>query len=748
MSFFISVIRQFVKTRFSGLPVLAWAIILALAGPVSSAAAETLSGRVLDSETNRPVRDVTVRLIGADRAVATDRHGAFDFRGLEPGTYRVIFSHIAYDRSDTLNVSVPFTGLVEIALQPAPWVLNDIVTTGTRSPHLLKNVPVQTEVVGRRDFQRTGAKTVDEALMSAIGIKIDEGGLAGASAQVRGFEGDRVLVLVDGERAVGRVRGAIDLGQYSLANVEKIEIVKGTGSTLYGSDAIGGVINIITRKPTASRLQGDFYFDYGSHTSYNPSAEMEFGAGGWAFTLGGRYFATDGFDLNASTPHTDGQDQVRRWNFHGKGRRKLSDRWSLTGAARYMHENRDWIESEVVAVSAIKDTTYIYDDEEINSRYEGSVRLEYLSGDEYSMKLRLYGTYYDHDFNKFGDGNWIDTSQTEDVFYEAAYSSNYVIGDAHVATYGFDYNYQDLNSEEIIEEKKADRSGAAYLQYEYAPVADVTVLPGVRYEHHSAFGGYVNPSFNLMYAPGEHVKLRGFVGRGFRAPSIKEQYFVFDHSAAGYIVYGGRVLGNDIEAETSINSSVSAEFSYGTIGLHRVTYFYNDLDNMIEFSLLDFGDEQDQYPRGRYVYGNVERAITQGVEWESRVRLSPAVDFSFSYNYLYSRNLNTGNKLVNRPDHTVKFFLTGFYDRYGVGASFWGNYESNKLWRARTNTGGNENADGEYAPHHTVLNLNLFKKFGGGFETFLRLENLLDQTNYRYGYWPGFQVFAGMKYEL
>ncbi len=719
-------------------------LLMILPATLLAAASPQLTGQVIDVETGRPIRDANIRVIETDQVVGTDKHGFFSLADLPAGIYRLIVTHIAYDRSDTLVVTAPGADNLRIKLTPAPWVLNDVVTTGTRSPHLLKNVPVETEVITQRDFQRTGAKSVDEALVSSIGISVTQGGLSGSEATVRGVEGDRVLVLVDGERAVGRVKGAIDLSQYALTNVEKIEIVKGTGSTLYGSEAIGGVINIITRKPNSQELKGDLYFDYGSHTSFNPSADLSFGRGRTTFNLGGRYYNTDGFDLDESTPHTNGQDAVKRLNLHGKTRTVLGDRWSMTSSARYMREKRDWVESEVVALNELRDTTYTYDDEETNNRYEGSLSFDYLSGDRYSMKFRLFGTYYDHDFNKYGDGYWIDTSLTEDLYYDLTYTSNYVIGPSHVATYGLEYIYQDLDSDELIDEKKADRSYAGYLQYEHSPFEGFSFLPGLRYEHHSSFGDHLNPSFNAMWAVSERLKLRGFVGRGFRAPSIKQQFFVFDHTAAGYIVYGGSVLGNDLEPETSVNSSVSAEFSYGTIGLHRITYFYNHLEDLIEFVLLDFSDG---YWRGRYVYDNVERAITQGVEWESRVRLSSAVDFQFSYNYLYSRDLGTGSKLVNRPDHTVKVFLTGFYEKYGVGASFWGDYASRKLWVARSNTGGNE-GEPEYAPHRTTLNVNFFKRFGSDLETFLRMENLLDETNVTYGYWPGFQVFAGVKYSI
>lgn len=731
--------------------------VLLLGG--SSRAGE-LAGRVTNAETGQPVEAANVHLLGTDRVVATDKRGHFTIAKLPDGTYFVIITHVAFDSLPPQSVSVNGIATLDIPLSPQPWVLDEVVVTGTRSPHLLKDVPVPTEVVTRRDFQRTGAKTVDEALASSIGLTIGQD-FSGQGATIRGVQQDRVLVMVDGERMVGRVNGSLDLSQVSLTTVEKIEVVKGAGSTLYGSDAIGGVINIITKRPRLNTGQADLAFDYGSHTTYNPALDLQYGSSRIAVTLGAKLQSSDGFDLDGSTPHTNGEAAVDRVNLSGKLHARLSPRWSLGGSARFMNENLDWIESEVRALSVIRDTTYIYDDEETNRRYEGSTTLEYLSGDTYQMKLRLYGSIYQHNWNKYGDNrmSWIDTSETEDRYFEAAYSSNYVIGAGHVATYGVDLVYQDLESTDLTSAKEADRSAAAYFQYEYSPIKQVTVLPGVRWESHSSFGSTINPSINIMYQPSESLKLRGSVGRGYRAPSIKQQYFIFDHTSAGYIVYGGKVAlppelasgGSSFEQlveEHSINSSISAELSYGAIGLHRITWYYNHLEDLIDFTLIGF---TPTYWRGVYVYQNVESAMTQGVEWESRVRLARGIDVQFSYSYLFSRNLETGGPLVGRPDHTLKLFLSGYHERLGVGATFWGDWQSRKVWVAQSNTGGNEDVEGseeEYAPGRTRLNLNLFKRIGSGFEAFLRVENLLDETDLTYGYWPGRQVVAGFTYGL
>jgi outer membrane receptor for ferrienterochelin and colicins len=713
--------------------------------------AGALRGRVLDAETGGLVQDANIKIVETGKTVASDRHGTFDFRQLPDSSYHLVVTHVAYNHSDTVSVDLHGDRSIDIRLKAAPWVLNDVVVTGTRSPHLLKDVPVQTEVVGQQDFEKVGAKSVDEALSSAIGIKINKD-FVSQSAAIRGTQGNQVLIMVDGQRQVGRVNGSIDLSQYSLANVEKIEVVKGTGSTLYGSDAMGGVINIISKKPKLDERYANLYVDYGTFRSLNPSLDFNLGGAKTGLLFGAKFYRTDGYDLNPATLNTEGGDKINRGNFDARLTHQLSQNLKFTVDGRYMKERRNWFEDALVGP-----ILFLYSDKETNQRYDGSAGLEYLSGKKYSMKFRVAGTSYNHDFQKWDTSftNWVDTSQTTDRSWEVNYSSNYVIGQNHIITYGGDYNYAGLKSKELFQDNKSEQSADAYLSYEHNPIKGLTILPGVRYENHQTFGQKVNPSFNLMVQPSEGIRLRGSVAEGFRAPSLKEEYYIFDHSSAGYIVYGGYVPIPDsilaglrkqpLKPENSINSSISAEISYGSIGMHRITYFYNHLENLIQFTRIGW---TSKYYFGMYVYQNVQRAITQGIEWESRVKMSPGADLAFSYDYLYTRDLTTHMKLRDCPDHTVKLSLTGHSRKLGVDATFWGTYESPKRFVARNNTGGNIDDTTEvYAPHRTTLNLNVSKSLGGG-ELFVRMENLLNETNVEYGYGPGFQVYAGVKYSL
>jgi outer membrane receptor for ferrienterochelin and colicins len=708
--------------------------------------------RVRNAETDMPVQDAVVLILDASLAERSDKEGLARFPAVVEGSHRLLVSRAGFTASDTISIDVGLTApRFSVRLAPKAWVIDEVVVTGTRSPHLLKEVPVQTEVIGTREFRRTGARTVDEALAWSVGTNVQHD-LSGEGVSLRGMDKDRVLILVDGERAVGRVRGSIDLSQYSLGGVDRIEVVKGTGSTLYGSEAVGGVVNIITRNPEEEAPSAGLYLDYGSHSTASPSVDLGFRKGRIAGLVAAKFHHTDGFDLDESTPHTNGQEAIDRINLNAKLSGSIAEQWRLGWSGRFMAEDRNWIESEIFP----PDLLFVYDDEERNRRYESSAHVEFENGERYRMGLRLFGTYYDHrwDKNAAGNGRRIDLSKTDDTFLEASYSSNYVIGQGHQMTYGIDANRQELTSTELAASAEPDRAYAGYFQYEYAPWKEVSFLPGIRYDHHSSFGGHVNPSLNLMVAPGQRWKLRGSIARGFRAPSIKEQFFVFDHTAAGYVVYGGSVpLPPDLSepeghaslaAETSVNSSISAEISYGAVGMHRITIFDNDLTNLIDFTLLGI---TPTYWRGIYVYQNIGKAVTRGIEWESRIKLGGVLDLSLSYDYLYSRDRETDRELLNRPPHTFKAVIAAYDARTGLGGSLWGDYTSRKLWVSLSNTGQQEE-EPTYASARTTLNMNGFKRFSNGIEVFLRIENLLDETDIVYGYWPGFQIFGGLKYQI
>ncbi len=280
--------------------------------------ATTISGVVIDSLTNERLPGVVVKLVNSSVGTHTDAEGRFslfidDTDEIEEGLkFHLIGFHDKTIRIDDFESP----DNLKIYMSYSAWKLDQVVVTATRREYILKDVPITTELITAEEFKETGALTVDEALSSHIGVNISDD-LSGKGVILRGIDPSRVLIMIDGDRVIGRVQGSLDMGQISLANVERIEIVKGTGATLYGSDAIGGVVNIITKKPSAFNSL-DLYSSYGSFNTYDFQAGVNSTVIGRGINLTAKFMHTDGFDLDESTEHTNGLEDTDRFNANAK----------------------------------------------------------------------------------------------------------------------------------------------------------------------------------------------------------------------------------------------------------------------------------------------------------------------------------------------------------------------------------------------------------------------------------------------
>jgi outer membrane receptor for ferrienterochelin and colicins len=701
------------------------------------AIATELSGTITDSQTRAVLPGAHISIAGTKIGAATDSEGRFTIKNLPSGDYEINIHLIGYKKASkkiTLKDSVE--NAINVALDETPWELDKVVVTATRTPHLLKDVPVTTEVITKEDMAATGALTVDQALDSHVGVTIDDD-LSGKGATIRGVDPSRVLILIDGHRVVGQVRGSIDLAQISLSDIDRIEIVKGSGSTLYGSDALGGVINIITKKPTASRSL-ESSIEYGSFATFDPEFSLEIKKPklGWLFS--GKHEETSGFDLDKSTPMTNGLEAIKRYNLNSKISYSPKESFYSELELGYMHERKQWVESEYFEPLQ---KTFAYDDYEWNNRYDISTTHRYMASPKTNFEASLHGSYYNHDWSKYTRAVVKqDSSITTDYIMDGSLQANHTISSKLIVTSGTDFSTAGLKSSQIIDGNKKVSFGDIYLQAEYIPLKDFTVLPGIRWERHQTYGNHYNPSLNLKWSPSERLTFRGSASRGFRAPSIKELYFIFDHSAAGYIVYGG---GSELNPEKSSDYSFTVETNYGRRGLHRLTFFRNDLSNLIDFNLVEF---TPAYWRGVYKYQNIVKARTQGLEWESKVKVCTGWDFSFSYMYLLAKDLTDHTDLINRPQHTAKFTNSFYVPRWDAGMTFWGTYHDHKLWTSAGDTP--DRISKVYAPKLITLNLNLYKRFFKTFETYFRVENLTNSINATYGYWPPRSYTVGMRFNF
>lgn len=713
-----------------------WGLLLVLFLSESSFAAE-FTGIVTDIQTGQPLPGAQITIAKTKTGATSGLDGVFTIRDLNDAEYEISVRLMGYDGL-TRKVTVAPVGStrLDIALVQSPWELDEIVVTATRRKHILKDVPVTTELITRDDMLATGALTVDQALRSHVGVTIQDD-LSGKGAVLRGIDPSRVLILVDGHRVIGRVRGSIDLGQISLSDVDRIEIVKGSGSTLYGSEAMGGVINIITKRPAENRRL-TASAEYGSYNTFDPEFQFEARHGKLGVLLSGKHERADGFDLNLSTPHTNGMEAIKRYNLNTKLSFSTRESFYNELSLGYMHEKKLWIESEWH--EGLR-RTLVYNDYEWNNRYDVGTLHRLVFNPRTEMEASFHGSYYDHDWAKYTEAGYQnDSSLTDDHIVDGSLQANHSFVPSLILTTGVDIANEGLKSTQIVGGARDVTYGDFYAQAEWSPLTSLTFLPGARWERHETYGNHVNPSMNLKWSPGEQIAFRASASRGFRAPSIKELYFIFDHSAAGYIVYGG---GDRLDPEESRNYSLTTELNYGRRGLHRLTLFRNDLSNLIEFDLVEF---TPTYWRGVYRYLNIVKSRTQGLEWESKIKVTVDWDLSFSYTYLRARNLTEKTDLINRPQHTAKVSSSFSVPRWDAGITIWGTYNDHKLWTSQGDTP--DRFSNTYAPKWIVWNLNFHKQFFKSFEGYFRIENITNEINATYGYWPPRSLAVGLRLNL
>ncbi len=706
---------------------------------VCTAEAYTISGSVRDSITGENLPGASVFVVNSSLGASSDYRGRFVINDL-PENIREIklkIHLIGYDDKFVELSNINDLSAIKISLTPSPWKMDNVVITGTRRNYILKDVPVTTELITADEFRKTGALTVDEALDSHIGVTITDD-LSGKGISLRGVDPSRVLVLIDGNRVIGRVQGSLDIGQLPLANVKQIEIIKGTGSTLYGSDALGGVVNIITRKPPAL-TSFNLYGSYGSFNTSNIQADINSRLKGNGINFTTKYEHTDGFDLDKSTEHTNGLENVDRFNINNKTVVGISPGWEIEIAPGFMAESKYWIETQEIG----SDIKINFDDYEYNYRYDLSLKSKTNLKDKADLILGLDGSLYDHTWEKYSRaGVFIDTSITKDDIVEFSLLYNRTLASGHILTFGGDLSTQGLRSEQLASGDERIYQQDIYTQYEWRPVKKIILLPGVRFEHHKTYGDHFNPSFNIMWDACSYFNLRGSISRGFRAPSIKELYFEFDHSAEGYKVIGG---GEHLRPETSDNFSITAEINYNKKAIHRFTYFRNDLNDLIEFVEIDPSEYDNPadtsiYYRGIYRYDNILKAKTEGIEWETEIRILDKLDLSFSYTYLLAKNLSdtlsgdSAPDLINRPRHTFKFNTGYLIALIGVDLNFWGYWHDRMLWTSRGDTP--ELTSDDYAPSRWNLNIGLGKTLFRNFDLLFKVENITNETNVNYNYWP------------
>lgn len=671
--------------------------------------------------------------------------------------------------------------------------LNEIVVTATRTERKLGNVAIPTQIIAQKIIRLSGSLRLNDILQEQTGIFITSGsgsgavggGVFGNGIQLQGLSPDHTMILLDGEPLIGRQGGVMDLSRFAIGNIKKIEIVKGPSSSLYGSEAMGGVINIITQP-----LQGK-QFNAGIRSGSFINTDL-YASGNYTGKKAAVYFfanrnSSKGYELDKSTPEKT-LDPFYNYTGQLKFSYRFSPNTKLTVNSRYFFAHQK--------------TFYAINSSKINVGGKGKTNdytlnpvLTHKFSNKISSQLRflLSDFRFTQQLDSLSNNKQYYYDNFRQSFYRAENQTDIELNPFNTITIGGGYTLQTVNTTRY-KEKKEQEMIHAFIQNEWDGVKNLIVIGGLRYDYNTDFNARLSPKLAVNYKLNQKIKFNASYGAGFKAPDFRQLYLSFTNNAAeGYSIYGanefsvGRLeiqkqqglIAQILPAAftiTTLKPEVSKGFNVGfqVQALQKlradINFFRNDIENLINYLPVATNANGTSV----FSYVNINRAFTQGVELNMHYQVVSKLSISGGYQYLqtadkdilervnknevFGRDVTNGSArvmtksdysgLLNRSKHLAN--LRFFYEDVKTG---WAS-SLRFIYRSRfgvldSDGNGFANMKSEFAPAMLQVNGTASKQINKQFEVQVGINNILNQTNARFiANMPGINFFAAIHYSI
>ena len=609
----------------------------------------------------------------------------------------------------------------------ASVVTDEVVVTASRTEQEIKETPSAVEVITRADIDKMGAENLAQALKLALGIDLQENTMVGNRSAIRGMNTNQTLILIDGRRVrtenTSETMNYYELQRVNMDDVERIEIVRGAVSSLYGSEALGGVINVIRKRP--AEAQTSVTLDWTTRQN-NEGLRLDSGkVGKWAFSTS---FKRTGVRERG----TDAVSNIygKKYFFNIDGRMDVArDKW-LDVFFDYLKEDLDMKDS------ATQKTSYDHDRFSTGVKYSGRDS----SGD---YEMQVYYTYFDKSQRTRNRANGslhsFDDMTYNSLIFDGRRSMQ--IAKDHLLTVGGEYRKEDYESTRIKGSKTTTLEGvtnqlgdssmdfaALYVQDEWLASPRWTIIPSVRWDHSDVFGSEVTGKLGTTYKINKGLRFKANVGSAYRAPTASELYFDWRHTPARKI--NVHIVGNpDLKPEKALNFDLGIEGERGkTFG--KLTYFHNKVEDLINVNVVNTVIPGPPPPAilSTGTYQNIDSATIQGVELEAKQDLGRGFALRGLYTYLDAQDDKTNTRLMGRARHKASLQLSYDDPRHGWNATLWQDWTAG--YRYAEQVGRGRAARTVYKDAALALtNFVVTKKFNEQFSAYLGIDNIFDKES-------------------
>ncbi len=624
-----------------------------------------------------------------------------------------------------LMTSGLFTTTSTWANADAIKTLDPIVVTATRSEKKLTDSPIRTEVVSENELKRTNASTLKDALENIPGILLREiHGKSGYEISLQGLSSDQVLVLIDGLPLAASTGSTVDLDQYLIASVDHIEVIKGAASAQYGSAAMGGVINIITKK-VADGVSVSGQVDIGSYGKQNANGKaasinnhhekikIEASNGDFKGRFSADQLKSDGFAVDPALYPLQGDEQNRQ-------------QYSIYGAWQPSDQFSIWVDfNDYQETDHQRSLNFVPPFYLKQYKVEDIQRQRLSAGSKFTLlnniQVDIKGVHETYDTT---------STQTLDGYLSALRNSdqenNHFSSQVSLPTWyrqnwqlGYDWHEEKLDQSN---NGKFELQGGAvsrdrnefYLQNDAQLTDQLDMVVGWRFQNDDDFGDHNAFKLSSKYRFYEQnelfADLRLSYGQGYRVPNLKERFYSFDHSYLGYIVIGNPNLKPESSNSYQLGLSlVKNEFWNANINL-----FWNDVKDLIQ---TDYDNAQVVNGITQYSYSNVAQAETKGIETTAQWHISTYLAVSGAYTYTEAKDKTTNKWLTRRPKHIAL-----------IGADYSFNDQLDLTLRARYQSEEfGDSANLQKSPDWFSIDTQIDYQISPYISAFIGIDNILNQ---------------------
>jgi len=624
-----------------------------------------ITGRVTDV-TGTPLAGANIILRGSVLGAAADVQGRFSIDNIRPGTVVLVCSMIGY-RSVTRTLSLVSgdTVAVSLVLEESAISTGEVVVTASKHAQSFEEVPVSVSMLKAEEIESRGITRLDNALRQIGGVNVaeDQVNIRGSSGYSRAL-GSRVLLLMDGVPVLAGDAGEIKFDAIPMYSVERIEVVKGAGSALYGSSALGGVINIITKEVASTiaraRVIGGLWDSprheqwkwWGDSPRINTGLDAQYG------DTDGRlsYLITGGIHRDQGFRKTD---DYLQWNTGGRVWYRLSTERNFAASMTYSSNDRgNWIFWRNLNNALVPPEDRDLTERVHSTKFLASAQYRTTHSSRFASTLRMsaYRTSFDTR-SDISDFSFRPSDRVQSTAWQsqAEWQGTLAMSNLQLLTFGMEVSNVQVDSRTYGQRRAY--SGALYVQNEIALTEGWHLSAGGRFDITAVdtldADMQVNPRFGATYNLADGVIARASYGWGFRAPSVGER---FAAAAGGGLITKPNPL---LKAERSTSYEVGIKHHLPWRGMLDVAVFRNDYTNLVEATI----DPAD----GRIVFRNITEARILGYEISAQTLPWEIFDVAISYTYMFPRDLGTNSILKYRPRHLLYVSGTWNIGAWGLG---------------------------------------------------------------------------------